>query len=323
MLNPATRRRTLDVGLALLAAPFPVWALARLFGLERGWPAVQLMAFAPQVAGAALAVAAVALLCRRWAPGAVAAVAAVLLVAMILPRVLADGGALPAGPPLRVLTANLLAGHGDERAVVDLVRRLDVDVLAVQEFTQEDADGFAAAGLGDLLPHEVAFPRPGTGGSALFSRHPLRDPGLRVHRSGFTQAHATVLVPGAPAIYVESVHPVAPSTKATTGQWRQDLAAQPEAAPNGPIRILAGDFNATLDHAALRGLIGTGYRDAAGVVGAGLRPTWPYDEKWYVPAVTLDRVLADARVGVREVRPYELPGSDHRALFAHLVLPPV
>jgi endonuclease/exonuclease/phosphatase (EEP) superfamily protein YafD len=322
MLNSAVRRRWLDVGLTLLVAPLPIWTLARLFGLERGWPTVQLMAFTPHVAAAGLIIAAGTLLLRRWAQGAVAAVAALALVAMIMPRVLADGGALPAGPPLRVLTANLLAGSGDERVLVDLVRRLSVDVLVVQEFTPDDADGLAAAGLAALLPHEMAHPEPGVIGSALFSRHPLRDPGLRVNRGGFTQAHAMVLVPGAPPIYVESVHPVAPATRGVMGHWRADLAAQPAATPKGPIRVLAGDFNATLDHAALRRLIGTGYRDAAEVVGAGLRPTWPYDEKWYLPAVTLDRVLADRRVGVRAVRPYHIPGSDHRALFAELVLPP-
>jgi hypothetical protein len=55
------------------------------------------------------------------------------------------------------------------------------------------------------------------------------------------------------------------------------------------VRILLGDFNAKLDNAALRGLIDSGYRDAADAVGAGLRPTRPYDEKWFIPGVTLDR----------------------------------
>ena len=42
------------------------------------------------------------------------------------------------------------------------------------------------------------------------------------------------------------------------------------------MRLLVGDFNATLDHAALRRLLDTGYRDAASVVGQGMTPTcWP------------------------------------------------
>jgi endonuclease/exonuclease/phosphatase family metal-dependent hydrolase len=83
-------------------------------------------------------------------------------------------------------------------------------------------------------------------------------------------------------------------------------------------RLLLGDFNATLDHAALRRLIGSGYRDAADAVGAGLRPTWPAD---VVPVVTLDHVLVDSRIGVRSVTVHAVPGTDHRAVVAVLAIP--
>ena len=51
------------------------------------------------------------------------------------------------------------------------------------------------------------------------------------------------------------------------------------------------------------------------------RPTWPYDEKWFIPGVTLDRVLVDRRVAVRAMSTCRLPGGDHRAVYARLVLP--
>ena len=38
--------------------------------------------------------------------------------------------------------------------------------------------------------------------------------------------------------------------------------------------ILAGDFNATADHAQFRQLLKLGYRDAATEAGRGLIPTW-------------------------------------------------
>jgi endonuclease/exonuclease/phosphatase (EEP) superfamily protein YafD len=314
-------RRTVDVALGLAVVPVLLWAVVRQAGLERGWPTVPLIAFTPYVAPVGVLVAATALVLQRWAHAVVAAVAALILVAAIVPRVLADGGSLPAGPPLRVLTANLLFGSGAEQAVVELVRRLDIDVLAVQELTRSDHDAMRAAGLADLLPHQAAYPAPGVVGSAVYSRFPLRGPGLRVNGSGFTQAYATLLVPGAPEVYLESVHPVSPYGAAALDQWRADLAGQPKSTVDGELRILAGDFNATLDHAALRRLIGTGYRDAAEVVGAGLRTTWPYDGR-AVPPVTIDRVLADRRIGVRAARPYVVPSTDHRAMYAELVLPP-
>jgi endonuclease/exonuclease/phosphatase (EEP) superfamily protein YafD len=104
-----------------------------------------------------------------------------------------------------------------------------------------------------------------------------------------------------------------------TDAWAQSLADEPPATVDGPVHLLLGDFNATLDHAALRRLIGTGYRDAADVAGEGLTMTWPYDKLF--PRVALDHVLADRRVGVRQVRVYPIVGSDHRSLFTELVLP--
>jgi hypothetical protein len=37
--------------------------------------------------------------------------------------------------------------------------------------------------------------------------------------------------------------------------------------------------------------------------------------------VTFDRVLADRRIGVVEVRVFGIPGGDHRAVLAVLQLP--
>ena len=103
-------------------------------------------------------------------------------------------------------------------------------------------------------------------------------------------------------------------------EWRDDLRALPPATPRGDVRILAGDFNATLDHAELRRVLDRGYADAADTVGHGLRATWPSDRR-FPPPVTIDHVLADERCGVRDLEVIDVPGSDHRAVLAELVLP--
>jgi endonuclease/exonuclease/phosphatase family metal-dependent hydrolase len=90
---------------------------------------------------------------------------------------------------------------------------------------------------------------------------------------------------------------------------------------DGPVRVLLGDFNATLDHGGLRELIATGYRDAAEVTGQGLVGTWgPYDGD-RIPPVVIDHVLADRRIGVRRFAVHGIPGGDHRAIVAELTLP--
>lgn len=41
----------------------------------------------------------------------------------------------------------------------------------------------------------------------------------------------------------------------------------------------------------------------------------------FPPAVTIDHVLADQRIGIGDVSVHEIPGSDHRAVFAELIVP--
>lgn len=315
-----SRRRLVSIACWLLLGPGLGWAAVRLGGLERG-PLVQLLAFTPYVVVWTLVPLALALALRRFTAVAAAALVTMTLAAMVAPRALADNGPSATGPALRVLTANLRLGAGDPAALVALVRAERVDVLAVQEFTPDAAAELDRLGLTELLPHRQLGPEAGASGSGLYARFPLRDGGVRRNTGGFTQAYATVLVPGAPPLLVESVHPMSPYALSTLPLWRTDLEAEPPAIPDGPLRVLAGDFNATLDHAPLRRLLATGYVDAAEATGAGLVGTWgPYDGD-LIPPVTIDHVLADRRIEVRRATVHPLAGTDHRPVLAELALP--
>jgi endonuclease/exonuclease/phosphatase family metal-dependent hydrolase len=219
------------------------------------------------------------------------------------------------------MTVNMLKGSADAAAIVTLVRDHHVDLLALQEVTPDAVSRLDAAGLADLLPNRSVHPMRTVGGSALLSRFPLHDDGLRVMPWQFGQARATVTPENAAPFAVESAHPCAPSGPERDSCWVTGLAQEPPATVDGQVRLLIGDFNATLDHWALRHLLATGYRDAADTVGAGFATTWPYNKP--IPKIAIDHVLVDRRVGVRRVEVYPVPHSDHRALFAELVLPPV
>jgi endonuclease/exonuclease/phosphatase (EEP) superfamily protein YafD len=324
--NAARRRRpAVGVALWLLWAAFAAWAVARLTG-PTVFGAVQLLAYTPYAAAVSVPALAVTLLSRRWRTAVVGTVATTALVTCVAPRALADdyGPPTTGGPYLRVMTVNMLIGGADPAAIVNLVRDNRVELLAVQELTTQGQRALDDAGLADLLPHRVSYLEPAVTG--IFSRFRLDDGGVRILRSDFGQATATLRVPGAAPVAVESVHTCAP-IDATAGEyWAADLADQTPATVDGPARLLLGDFNATLDHAPLRRLIATGYRDAADVTGAGLSPTWPYDDSWpygdrRLPGVTIDHVLADRRIGIAAYRVYPVPGSDHRAVYAELALP--
>jgi endonuclease/exonuclease/phosphatase (EEP) superfamily protein YafD len=155
-------------------------------------------------------------------------------------------------------------------------------------------------------------------GSAVYAR--VRLERARPVAAGQTVTAARLRLPGAPPAEVLSVHPRVPRREASMDEWRADLRALPPATPRGDVLILAGDFNATLDHAEFRRVVARGYEDAADEMGHGLRATWPANGRRTLP-VTIDHVLADERCGVRELEVIPLRGSDHRAVLAELVLP--
>lgn len=319
--RPSRRRVAGTVLLWLLLAPGAVWFLGRAFGLERGI-LVMLVAFTPYVAAWSWIPVLAALAARRWAAAAVAGLVAFGLAVCVLPRALPNIDKGPStGVELRVMTANMLFGGADPAEIVRLVRENDIAVLAVQEFTASGESALAAAGLGELLPHHRSAAESGASGSGLYSRFPLTDPGSRRNDGGFLQAYGTIQPPGAGPVVVESAHPLAPAHPSMLDGWSADLREQPRADPDGPPRILLGDFNATLDHKKFRDLIATGYRDAADAVGQGLVGTWgPYDGD-PIPPVTIDHVLVDKRIGVRELAVHDVRRSDHRAVIATLTVP--
>lgn len=319
--RPVRRRRLVWTVLIWLSVlPAGIWLLGRTLGWEAG-PAVQLLAFTPYVAVWALIPLLVALAARRWAAAAVAALIALGFGAAVVPRALADSDKGPTGGvELRVMTANLLYSGADPAELVRLVRENRIDVLAVQEFTPRGETTLTAAGLDALLPYHQLAPEYGASGSGLYSKYPFGEQAARRNDGGFQQAHATVRVPGAGDVYIESVHPLAPASLDMVPGWSADLRDQVPAEGGVP-KILMGDFNATLDHKRLRDLIATGYRDAADTLGKGWEGTWgPYDGD-PIPPVTIDHVLADERIGVKDLQVHVLRNSDHHALTAVLTVP--
>ena len=100
-------------------------------------------------------------------------------------------------------------------------------------------------------------------------------------------------------------------------QWRSDLAAISRWCAGPTPAIVAGDFNSTLDHSALReGMAGC--TDAADQRGAGLTSTWgpSADTRAFGPQI--DHVLGTAGIAAETFSVETLPRSDHRAILARL-----
>lgn len=307
-----------------MAAAFPwvVWAGLRLTGSERGFPLVPAMSFTPHAAVSALVPLALAARHRSAAGALLAGGAGAALGMAVLGRARRIEQPAARGTRVRVATVSLRRGLVAAGPVLDLVREHDVDVLAVQELTPRAEAALRAAGLETFLPSAAVVPAsPGSplaASGAVWTRLRLGD--RAVTPGGFEQPTVLLTAPCGTEFELTSVHTLPPSTSpAAVRGWTADLAALPDPGP-AVLRVLAGDFNATFDHAAFRAVLRRGYLDAARTTGRALAWTWrPLHLRF--PRLTLDHVLVDPRIAVAGVELAEVRGSDHRAVVAELVLP--
>jgi endonuclease/exonuclease/phosphatase (EEP) superfamily protein YafD len=319
---PDVGSRVLTGAAWVAAGGLATWALARVAAADRvrriESPVAPLLSFTPQTAAVAPLVTLALGLAGRRKPAVTAALASAALALTLRSRGTPQRQPPAAGPVLRVLTANLLRGQADAETVVGLVRATDADVLFLQELTEDAVTRLKAAGLGNLLPQELIELRDGSRGSGLYARFPLREgaPLAPIHAA---QPTALLELPGGETVELVCVHPHPPVPVWSRGvpQWRRELGVLP---PAGEIpRVLAGDFNATVDHALFRQLLSRGYADAALQAGNGLAPTWGLAGR---PAlITIDHILVDRRCAVLASSVHAVPGSDHRAVYAEIQLP--
>src|SRR6266567_763646 len=300
------------------------WAIVRLTGADRSpgleAPAAPLLSFTPYVAAAAPLGALAARRTGRNGVAAAIALAGAALAAVVLPRAVRRRQPEAHGQVLRVLTANLLVGRASEDAVVGLVRKTGADVLFLQELTHSAVTRLKQAGLNDLLPHEISDARADSPrGSGIYARYPLSD-GLPLTPVALAPLTARLELPAGQCVELVCTHPRPPTpvlSRRKVARWREELAVLPP--PGDPPRVLAGDFNATLDHAQFRRLLRLGHVDAAAQLGQGLVATWV--RTGGLALLTIDHVLVDPRCAVLAVSVHPLPGSDHRAVCAAFRLP--
>lgn len=304
-----------------VAGGLAAWAVARVAAADRArraeTTAVPLLTFTPQVAAAAPWAALGLGLAGRRGPAATAALAAAALGLVVRSRKIPRPQPGACGPMLRVLTVNLYVGRGDADVVVARVRQVGADVLFLQELTDDAVTRLKQAGLDELMPHTQLDLRGGSRGSGIYSRFPLSE-GPAVALVHMAQPTALLELPSGDAVELICVHPVRPRLERRgAARWREELAVLPS--PGELPRVLAGDFNATLDHAAFRDVLRLGYADAALQAGNALAPTWGPPGNGAV--LTLDHVLVDRSCAVLAYSVHVVPGSDHRAVYAEIQLP--
>ncbi|MDO3646359.1 endonuclease/exonuclease/phosphatase family protein [Nocardia mangyaensis] len=294
-------------GVAGIALHFLRWPVEPLVLAASGAPYLMAVAVLGVVGFAAA---------RQWLGTGVAVLVTAVGAATQVPLYVADGGR--DGHAIVAMQANLLFDGADPTALVEQVRTRDIALLTVNELTRTAVDDLSRAGLDRLLPHRYLAPGQTASGTGIWSRYPLSD---TVEYDGFVlnQISATAQIPEAGPVAVYAFHPVPPIYD--SGVWAAELArlhAILRRAPTDRPVIIGGDFNATHDHARFRAMASDRFADAAAQAGAGHLRTYPTDKR-FPPLVGIDHfLLADAHATAVET--VELPGADHRALVARIVV---
>ncbi|MFE1848631.1 endonuclease/exonuclease/phosphatase family protein [Streptomyces sp. NPDC002387] len=281
-------------------------------------PVPQLLAFLPWLlAPAALAL--VLALLARWRTGMVWSVVVLAALAWFIEPY--GRPAEPTGTPLaefRVLTSNVEFGRGTD-SLLPAIRRERPDIVFVEECEYHCSAALERAfgGAAGAYPYRRAVEGAGSDGSVILSRFPLKAaPGVP----------GTMGMPGAVAdvrghtVRLQLAHPM-PPLPGQLSLWHHELGELRTyaAAAAGTPTIVAGDFNASQDHAAFRRILDTGLRDGARLAEAPRTPSWPARTAPPLGA-QIDHVLVSRDFSANSARFLDIADSDHRALLVDITL---
>ncbi|MCT9867778.1 endonuclease/exonuclease/phosphatase family protein [Paenarthrobacter aurescens] len=335
--RPVRRRASLAWSVPALLMALPVAAVSMFRAIPAEWPliVVQLLSFTPWMVLPAAVALVLALPGRRlWVIVTTSALLA-LQVLWLFPLDPGRQQALPDGTPtasVRVMSLNTEYGEADADTIVRLVREHGVQLLTLQEHTQRLEDALRSAGMDKLLPNVLSEPNDDASGGAVYSVFPIEAVGL-LPDTPFRMDVTRVLVTdggaaSTAALNLTNVHALPPVDE-RIGQWRSDLDKVARQASRPGNHLLVGDYNATYDHSEFRSLLdaGTGSQQEASKLvdvgtasGGRFSPTWPMEGP-PLPGIVIDHMVTTPRISSSGYSVHRIPGSDHAAIMATLVIP--
>ncbi|MDR1710535.1 MAG: endonuclease/exonuclease/phosphatase family protein [Propionibacteriaceae bacterium] len=236
----------------------------------------------------------------------------VLTVSHYLPHAAPEGKA-----SIRVFSSNLFYGQADIAALAEQLDTAKPDVVVFTEITKRDYPAIEEA-LQKTLPYHAGYPAEAysVAGAAIFSKYPLDI--IDTTESAAYECFAVAVSDPDGRFVLAGVH--ASSPVYGTDRWLTDASAISAMAGRqmgGPL-VVAGDFNATLEHLSLRRILAAGLTDAADESGTGWLPTWPTLD-WPAPLIGIDHVLTNRYLAAKSVYAVNIKGTDHAAVVADLI----
>lgn len=319
-----------------IAAAVLTWP--QFFRVERMYPIAQIVSMRGVLAlgFAALLILALLLALARPLRGFAASIALIALLAgganvaiLWMRGTGADTLPEPTDTSVRVMTWNTAGSATDPDLIAKTAVAMDADIVALPETTEENGEAVAVAmrDLGHRMwVHNARYPGWDARSTTILISPDLGD--YSVIESSEDGSSNTSTVPSAVAMPVDgkgpivvAVHVVAPR-QAEMDDWRDDLQWVADQCAEDDV-IMAGDFNATIDHMSGFGTKGGTLgrcTDAAAATGNGAVGTWASSVPPLLGA-PIDHVMTSSgwhATGSVVITSLDDSGSDHRPLVVQL-----
>ncbi len=245
-----------------------------------------------------------------------------------VPEMPHHGRISPISVSLRVATYNVFSGTRDADSTAGAIRRMSADVLLLQELSPE------GAGLLDKAL-EMDYPyRHFSGGVAVMSRWPLRNPRYERSRDGINGYLVAEIVSPGGRFQVASLHLDPLRMWTTRDKWtlpsqllwgqddvhRKELEQIVRTLRPGMPTVLGGDFN-SVSGAAVRRLQDLGYKDSFATVNKrpDQSPTIRFELFGFPTGRRIDYILHDSSFQTIQSTVFHGAPSDHDAVVSVLV----
>ncbi|KWV94438.1 endonuclease/exonuclease/phosphatase family protein [Erythrobacter sp. AP23] len=216
------------------------------------------------------------------------------------------------------LTLNVLQDNREYGRTVDLIRRLDPDIVLLMETDRAWADAVAPALAG--YPGRIDRPLDNTYGIMFASKLPMANASIQDLAQKDTPSVFATLSVGGHDFRMIGLHPRPPVPRQDTEERDAEIVMAAKQAQDLALPVLAiGDFNdvAWSDTTRLFKDIG-GFLDPR--IGRGTYATFPAGMVWL--GWPLDHLFVTEEFLFSEMRVGESVGSDHRPVIARLCLDP-
>ncbi len=222
----------------------------------------------------------------------------------------------------RIMTLNTLNGNASAEEIVALCRAQNVEILCLQELTDDMVTALQEAGIDEILPYSVVSAGASSvsngGRNGIWTLAPMSNISYNLLPIETSSMPAGTIQIGDIELRIVSVHPNSP-VRGAEDLWESGLSTIGSLSDYDHSYLIMGDFNSTWDHAHFRELLGESFVDAGEQAGEGFHMTYPANS--IIPAVLeIDHIVyqRDSGIVVSDLETVEISGTDHLALLATL-----